>query len=318
MNDDTLRDRWIAGQKCEIFSMSKGLWFTGKITKIFIDHEGEWLEIVYNKTCTKQVQRFSPNVRPHPKYYDIERCKLLVHGYVRFVQNNVLTDPVPRDVDCYIFEYYFVGHDVLDDDEFVSDDSEKEPPLFSPFAALEYVKYQMSAPSPAWIDKPVTHTFVYPATKHVRRRKTLDDIHEINVVSLPLLAADDYINNECMVSSPSPSTPEPNRAQLVPFISAAQRRKLDLRDDVLCTMSQLLLELTPMFKVTPMRRLACDLQQQLSALQLDMKHKKQLRQERLVSGFIRSIQCSLTRTIIIPVEVTELCLSYYDALGLIQ
>ena len=132
MNDLTLREEWIAGQKCEIYSISKDQWFTGKIHDVFIDDEGEWLEIRYNKSCSKQVQRYSVNVRPHPKYYDNDKSQLLVNGYIRMVQLQYLFKTIPHELHKRIFTFFFVGDapflsddaDVSDSDDNINDDSD--------------------------------------------------------------------------------------------------------------------------------------------------------------------------------------------------
>merc|ERR1719317_563516 len=52
----------------DVYSARNQQWFSGKITKVFIDDVGEWLKIKYNnETCEKEVQRFSTSVRPVAK-----------------------------------------------------------------------------------------------------------------------------------------------------------------------------------------------------------------------------------------------------------
>eukprot|EP01083_Nonionella_stella_P183112 660830_1 len=58
-----IRQSWTIGSKCEIYSRSKRKWFAGVIQKIFVDHEGEWLEIQYGDGMCKQVQRWCRDVR---------------------------------------------------------------------------------------------------------------------------------------------------------------------------------------------------------------------------------------------------------------
>ena len=47
---DKVRNTWITGSLCQIYSHSQNKWFQGVITKIFADDEGEWLEVkqIYN------------------------------------------------------------------------------------------------------------------------------------------------------------------------------------------------------------------------------------------------------------------------------
>ena len=63
--DNKIRAGWKTGTACQIYSTSKNKWFCGEITQIFTDEEGEWLEVIYDKSMSKQVQRYSTGIRPH-------------------------------------------------------------------------------------------------------------------------------------------------------------------------------------------------------------------------------------------------------------
>mmetsp|Transcript_20673 Transcript_20673/g.25539 ORF Transcript_20673/g.25539 Transcript_20673/m.25539 type:complete len:274 (-) Transcript_20673:48-869(-) len=66
-NENLLRNEWKVGSFVEIYSYSKRKWFLGEIVTIFDDNEGEWLEIRYNKSMSKEVQRYSSDIRPQPQ-----------------------------------------------------------------------------------------------------------------------------------------------------------------------------------------------------------------------------------------------------------
>mmetsp|Transcript_10328 Transcript_10328/g.16661 ORF Transcript_10328/g.16661 Transcript_10328/m.16661 type:complete len:623 (+) Transcript_10328:199-2067(+) len=66
MDENTVRAAWKTGAVCQIYSNSKKRWFSGEVAQIFTDEEGEWLEVRYDKSMSKQVQRFSSDIRPHP------------------------------------------------------------------------------------------------------------------------------------------------------------------------------------------------------------------------------------------------------------
>lgn len=199
MNDQTLREQWISGQKCEIYSISKDQWFTGKINEIFIDDEGEWLEIRYNRSCSKQVQRYSVNVRPHPKYYDKTKCLLLINGYIRENKLNFCFN-IPHELNIMFFTFYWIGDDIMPDDDLVSDsdhdndndnDNNTKP---DGVRGEEEEEYDSNSPSPESKDLAIEylrkrlketrrnkrnlHSFVYPATAQVRRTRKLWDISE--------------------------------------------------------------------------------------------------------------------------------------------
>ena len=67
-NENSLRNEWKVGSFVEIYSNSKRKWFLGEIITIFDDNEGEWLEIRYNKSMSKQVQRYSSDIRLQVNY----------------------------------------------------------------------------------------------------------------------------------------------------------------------------------------------------------------------------------------------------------
>jgi len=47
MDENSIRASWKTGAVCEIYSRSKKTWSQGIIAQIFIDEEGEWLEVRY-------------------------------------------------------------------------------------------------------------------------------------------------------------------------------------------------------------------------------------------------------------------------------
>jgi len=66
-DENALRAGWKTGSACQIYSNSKRKWFQGEVAQIFTDEEGEWLEVRYDKSMSKQVQRYSSDIRPHKK-----------------------------------------------------------------------------------------------------------------------------------------------------------------------------------------------------------------------------------------------------------
>jgi len=66
MDENSIRAGWKTGAVCQIYSNSKKKWFQGEVAQIFTDEEGEWLEVRYDKSMSKQVQRYSSDIRPHP------------------------------------------------------------------------------------------------------------------------------------------------------------------------------------------------------------------------------------------------------------
>eukprot|EP01084_Bolivina_argentea_P101972 182749_1 len=62
---DKIKQHWIIGSRCEVYSRSTKAWLKGKVTNIFNDDEGEWLEVKYtNNTKIKEIQRYSQYIRP--------------------------------------------------------------------------------------------------------------------------------------------------------------------------------------------------------------------------------------------------------------
>ncbi|ETO25829.1 hypothetical protein RFI_11309, partial [Reticulomyxa filosa] len=63
-----IRIAWSKGAKVEIFSNTHRAWYAGEVVDILKDEEGEWLNVLWhrenNEPMSKQVQRFSADVRP--------------------------------------------------------------------------------------------------------------------------------------------------------------------------------------------------------------------------------------------------------------
>ena len=64
MDDESIRAAWKTGSRCQIYSKSAKQWFLGEVTRTFLDEQGEWLEVRYNQSTLKQVQRSSEDIRP--------------------------------------------------------------------------------------------------------------------------------------------------------------------------------------------------------------------------------------------------------------
>jgi len=64
--DHWVRKCWDKTAPVQIYSQSKGKWFDGVVTDTLTDTEGEWLTVRYNKTTSKQVQRFCEDIRTPP------------------------------------------------------------------------------------------------------------------------------------------------------------------------------------------------------------------------------------------------------------
>ena len=59
-----IRSKWVVGDWVEVYSKSRDQWFPAKIIEIYDDDDGEWLAVVVENTMIKEVQRFTPDVRP--------------------------------------------------------------------------------------------------------------------------------------------------------------------------------------------------------------------------------------------------------------
>eukprot|EP01084_Bolivina_argentea_P223310 377862_1 len=74
------REQLQVGSSCQIYSEKQKQWFTGEITNILEDEEGEWLSVVYRTDRgqrEKQVQRFNTTELKIQKWYNIiwKYCK---------------------------------------------------------------------------------------------------------------------------------------------------------------------------------------------------------------------------------------------------
>ena len=67
-----IRQNWGKQDRVQIFSNTHQEWYTGEIVSIEKDQEGEWLNVVWTRSngeaMSKQVQRFSTDVRPPVMY----------------------------------------------------------------------------------------------------------------------------------------------------------------------------------------------------------------------------------------------------------
>ena len=115
MNERTIRLSWDENDELEIYSVSKGQWFAGNIQRIFTDEEGEWIEVKYDSSCSKQVNRWSANLRAHPSSWDPHRssvCTLVESGQhvhcslsaVRYVHAVAARWILPNDPTEFIFK----------------------------------------------------------------------------------------------------------------------------------------------------------------------------------------------------------------------
>lgn len=62
--EQNIRSKWVVGDWVEVYSKSRDQWFPAKIIEIYDDDDGEWLAVVVENTMIKEVQRFTPDVRP--------------------------------------------------------------------------------------------------------------------------------------------------------------------------------------------------------------------------------------------------------------
>eukprot|EP01083_Nonionella_stella_P277428 943122_1 len=62
--EKNIRSKWVVGDWVEVYSKSRDQWFRAKIIEIYDDDDGEWLAVVVENTMIKEVQRFTPDVRP--------------------------------------------------------------------------------------------------------------------------------------------------------------------------------------------------------------------------------------------------------------
>eukprot|EP01084_Bolivina_argentea_P154753 269746_1 len=115
------RELWITGNKCEIYSRSKQKWYPGRIDKIFTDEEGEWLEIRYGKSMTKQVQRYSADIRPYSdpsnmfNFHDLvlnrQDTQTLIAGYNRTIGPSRCSKEI--NVICFKFLFFVEEEDTV-------------------------------------------------------------------------------------------------------------------------------------------------------------------------------------------------------------
>eukprot|EP01083_Nonionella_stella_P273505 927795_1 len=64
VTEKNIRSLWVVGDWVEVYSKSRDHWFRAKIIEIFDDDDGEWLSVVVKGTMIKEVQRFTPDIRP--------------------------------------------------------------------------------------------------------------------------------------------------------------------------------------------------------------------------------------------------------------
>ncbi|ETO24287.1 RUN domain-containing protein [Reticulomyxa filosa] len=62
--DAQIRASWTRGAVVEVYSRGKKRWMRGMIERVFVDDEGEWLEIRYGANLVKETPRNSPDIRP--------------------------------------------------------------------------------------------------------------------------------------------------------------------------------------------------------------------------------------------------------------
>eukprot|EP01084_Bolivina_argentea_P204654 349522_1 len=112
--DDDIRQDWKPGSFVQIFSGTWQKWFFGRITQILNDEEGEWIEVHYYKSMRKQVKRFASDLRSvyHPTTNDEtnkEITELLIGGYIRSIQNLLITKIIPTDINVVCCQFYFLS-----------------------------------------------------------------------------------------------------------------------------------------------------------------------------------------------------------------
>ncbi len=62
--DTQIRNSWVRGSRVEVYSRGRKKWMRGLVTRVFVDEEGEWLEVRYGKNLVKETPRDSPDIRP--------------------------------------------------------------------------------------------------------------------------------------------------------------------------------------------------------------------------------------------------------------
>jgi len=62
--DQQIRNSWVRGSRVEVYSRGRKKWMRGLVTRVFVDDEGEWLEVRYGKNLVKETPRESPDIRP--------------------------------------------------------------------------------------------------------------------------------------------------------------------------------------------------------------------------------------------------------------
>ena len=62
--DAVIRAEWRTDSRCLVFSHSAKAWLPGRVTRVFRDDEGEWLEVQYGDKNVKELQRDSADIRP--------------------------------------------------------------------------------------------------------------------------------------------------------------------------------------------------------------------------------------------------------------
>ncbi|ETO23620.1 hypothetical protein RFI_13558 [Reticulomyxa filosa] len=59
-----IRLSWTRGAVVEVYSRGKKRWMRGMVGRVFVDDEGEWLEIRYGTNLVKEIPRYSTDIRP--------------------------------------------------------------------------------------------------------------------------------------------------------------------------------------------------------------------------------------------------------------
>eukprot|EP01084_Bolivina_argentea_P051820 95296_1 len=62
--DFQIRNSWVRGSRVEVYSRGRKKWMRGLVTRVFMDEEGEWLEVQYGDNLVKESPRESPDIRP--------------------------------------------------------------------------------------------------------------------------------------------------------------------------------------------------------------------------------------------------------------
>ncbi|ETO01075.1 serpentine receptor [Reticulomyxa filosa] len=149
-----VRVGWGKGGKVQIFSNTHQEWYTAEIIDVMKDEEGEWLNVVWNRengeAMSKQVQRFSTDVRPVPIFFFKKK------------KGETTKNPILKKLLC-------TENGETEEKKPVSQNLDEE---------IKQRKLSFKRRAPPFARTCTGVLWQYPATQNFRRAKKLDDVEE--------------------------------------------------------------------------------------------------------------------------------------------